>query len=107
MNRRKPTLRSDSQWQSVLSEQINSGMNVSTFCKMHQISISAFYSAKKRLNFRDDEKPFISQPNDNNLSDSVFVQLEPHTAELETSGHSNQWAVELEVGQNIILRVRS
>jgi len=102
MARKKATHRSDSQWRETLAQQAASGMSIKDFCQQNDVTVSGFYAARKRLGVQLPDRPF----NEVEQQQPVFVALEPSQTNEETSAQNSQWAVELQIGANIILRMR-
>lgn len=102
MVRKKATHRSDSQWRDTLAQQVASGMSIKDFCQQNDVTVSGFYAARKRLGMQLPDQPLseIEQ------QQSLFVALDPSPSTEESSAQNSQWAVELQIGANIILRVR-
>jgi len=102
MTRKKAIHRSDAQWHQTLTQQVTSGLSIKDFCKQNNISVSGFYAARKRLGIQLPDQPH----GDVEQQQSVFVALEPNLDAEEAAAQDSQWAVELAIGANIILRVR-
>ena len=102
MIRKKAIHRSDDQWREILAQQVASGASVKDFCKQNNVTVSGFYAARKRLNIQLTDLPL----SDIEQEKPVFVALEPRPSTEESADQNSQWAVELQIGANIILRVR-
>ena len=102
MARKKATHRSDSQWREILAQQTASGMSIKDFCEQNDVTVSGFYAARKRLELQLPDQPL----SDAEQQQPVFVALEPSLTTEENPAQNSQWAVELQIGANIILRVR-
>jgi hypothetical protein len=102
MARKKVTHRSDSQWRETLAQQGTSGMSIKDFCQQNDVTVSAFYAARKRLGMQLPDQSL----SEDEQQQSVFVALEPNLTSEENSTQNSQWAVALQIGANIILRVR-
>ena len=81
------------QWQALISEQQNSSMNQSEFCRSKGLCLATFYNWKRKLS--DAPKPV-------NSKSPEFIEL-PVTSQ---PYHQQAWDIELELPGNVILRMR-
>ncbi|MDB4224163.1 IS66 family insertion sequence element accessory protein TnpB [Granulosicoccus sp.] len=79
------------QWQSLVEDQAQSGLSATEFCKEYQIGYASFCAWRKRL----------SQPTTNSAVEPTFVELTPP----DLPSIAQPWAVELQVGENLVLRI--
>lgn len=82
------TRRSADQWQALIDQQAESDLSAPDFCKQHNLGYASFCQWRKRLS-------------ESNQPPTAFVALTP-SVEQPAETH---WAVELQLGQNIVLRV--
>ena len=103
MTSKKAIHRTEAQWQAVISQQANSGLSVKNFCEDNDVTLRGFYAARKRLADRPSEQAAIITPRDQ----PHFVELKQTQSSLNLSPETGEhWAVELQIGDNIVLRVR-
>ena len=103
MARKQAVHRTESQWQEVIFRQASSGLSVKDYCESNAVTLSGFYAARKRLA----EKPTEQAPAIGPTQQPLFVELEQ--TQLDHSlcrAPGEHWAVELQIGNNIVLRVR-
>ena len=43
-------MRNQQQWQTVVEQQQASGLIIKDYCQQHQLSVSSFYAARKKIN---------------------------------------------------------
>jgi hypothetical protein len=79
--------RTAEQWQSLIGDQHESGLSAPEFCKQNNIGYASFCQWRKRL----------VEPTP---SPATFVALEP-----PMQPHQSPWAVELQIGPDIVLRI--
>jgi hypothetical protein len=85
---RNYTRRSADQWQALINEQDQSELSAPEFCKRHNLGYASFCHWRKRLSESDKQS-------------ASFVALTP-PSQPPTESH---WAVELQLGQDIVLRI--
>ncbi len=103
MTRKQAVHRTESQWQEVIFRQANSGLSVKDYCESNDVTLSGFYAARKRLAEKPAEHAPVIDPNQQPL----FVELEQTQFNHSLSPAAGElWAVELQIGNNIVLRVR-
>ena len=90
--------RSRRQWQSLLDEFHRSGLTKVAFCKQHGIAVSSLNRWQKVLDDQSDDGDFID------VTESLS-----RTSPVPSPGRhgDNGWEVELALGNNIVLRVRT
>lgn len=84
---------SSAQWQSLIKDQSTSGLTASQFCKQYQIGYASFCAWRKKLSSNVSSENHIPTPE--------FVELTPSP----NSTVVQPWAVELQVGTDLILRI--
>jgi hypothetical protein len=82
------------QWQALISEQQNSNMTQSGFCRSRGLCLATFYNWKRKLN-----------PPENTITD-VSPQWVELTA-VDPAASQQTWDIELELPGNVILRMRT
>ncbi len=92
--------RTHSDWQSLVTKQIDSGLSVPTFCKTHDISYASLISWKKKLS---DADAIENSP-------ATFVEITPPDSDSPTPPLSEsivlaQPCIELDIGASMQLRV--
>ena len=94
---RTRVMRSQGQWKALLEEFNTSGLTKSAFCKKHRIATSSLYRWQQLLAEHAGPTDFIdvTQP----LSSTPVPPPAP-------SG-DNDWQVELELGADVVLRLRT
>jgi len=84
---------SSAQWQSLIEDQVSSGLSATQFCKQYQIGYASFCAWRKKLS-----SSVLSR---NHTPTPEFVELTPP----QNSTVVQPWAVELQVGADLILRI--
>ena len=92
--------RSQSQWQAIFKEFTLSGLGSQAFCRKHGIAKSSFYKWRSKLS---DETP-ETQADSASSAANQFIEIAPATLANETP--AQDWAVELAIGKDFILRIR-
>ena len=87
---------SSAQWQSLIEDQATSGLSATQFCKQYQIGYASFCAWRKNLTFTAS-----STSSKNHTPTPEFVELTPSP----NSTAIQPWAVELQVGADLILRI--
>jgi len=88
-----PKRLSKEQWQALISEQQNSTMNQSEFCRTKGLCLATFYNWRRKIN---------------NTGKSI-VEPNPQWVELPAASQPTSpqtWDIELELPGNITLRMR-
>jgi len=97
---RKPRIvHSKASWRNLVSQYEAGSLTQKSFCQQHQISIGSFHKWRYRFKQDDNASHFIDI--------SKAIDPRHHTSESAVDQESPVWQVELELGQGIILRVRS
>lgn len=91
MKRKNRSHRSETDWQSLIQQQGDSGLSVRAFCKRHKIGDQSFYCWRKRLAALPVEVPAI---------DLVDV------THLVSASSPRHWHIELDLGDGIKLNLR-
>lgn len=89
--------RSTAQWQKLIEEQKQSGLNIKAFCQQHALPTSAFYGWRKRL------KVSNNTPKLNAATDWVAVNLNPPAS--SPTSDSSPWNIELHLPNGVILKM--
>lgn len=89
--------RSRAQWKSLVEKFNTSGLTKTAFCKRHDIATSCLYRWQKVLAEETTQDTFvdITEP----VATAKNIDLAPE--------NRNHWEVELELGADVILRVRT
>lgn len=96
--KRHYTNRSESEWRSIVNEYKTSALTQKTFCEQHGIAISGFHHWRKRFS---EASP--------SSATGQFIEISPQEAKptfIQHESQKTQWDVELELAQNIIVRIR-
>jgi len=95
--RRKPrVMRSKEQWQLLLTDYQRSSLTQQAFCEERGITVSSFSKWRNRLAASSELAPFI---------DLGTIAATDNAG--ETGSSTPDWQVELELGKDIVLRVRA
>ncbi len=95
---RKPrVIRSKAQWQSLITEYENSPLSQQAFCDKHQIAVSSLHKWRKHFGPQPSPAPFVE------IGQTLAMV---GTSEKSSSDAEKSWAVELELGQGLLLRLR-
>ena len=100
------TFRSAQQWQELINLQARSPSTISDFCAQHGVSVSGFYLWRRKLAagmLVADDQPHGASP-------ASFIEIDMPAFATEasqaTTSAQDSWAVELQIGAHIMLRVR-
>lgn len=98
---RKPRIvRSKATWQKIINQYESSSQTQAEFCREQDIAPMSFYKWRQRLSKENQSNHFID------ISQSM-VSVESIDQQPSSTVESSPWQVELELGQGIILRVRT
>lgn len=98
---RKPRIvRSKATWQHIMDQYESSSQTQAEFCREQDIAPMSFYKWRKRLSKETQSDHFID------ISQSM-VSVESVGQKEPSMEEPSPWQVELELGQGIILRVRT
>jgi len=86
------TRRTPEQWKSLVSEQQKSELSAPQFCRQFDIAYASFSKWKNRIVNDEIDKPETLP---------AFIEVEPE------AGVKNNWAVELDLGTGMVLRIAS
>jgi transposase-like protein len=90
---------SPEQWQQIIDQQLESGLNQKDFCQSRHISLATFSNWKRKL--KNDSPTQLGEPASTNNQDWVaFPTVLPETSS------SPAWNMELELPGGVILRMR-
>lgn len=97
--KRKPrVVHNEASWRQLIAQYETGSHNQKMFCQQHQISVSSFHKWRNRFKHSEDAVHFID------ISKAIVpTQHQSPSAVDETPA----WLVELELGQGMVLRVRS
>ena len=92
--------RSRAQWQTLIEQAEQSALSISDFCHAEDLSVSSFYQWRKRL---------AAEPGPDEASASVataqaFIDL--GSLGEGTHADASPWDLELQLGTNVMLRLR-
>lgn len=94
--RRTRIMRTQEQWRALLEEFNTSGLTRAAFCKKHRIATSSLYRWQQLFE---------------HVSDADFIDVTEPLANAPQSHpdpvRDNDWQVELELGDGIVLRLRT
>lgn len=89
---RKYQRRTRQQWQTIINQFSESGLSAPKFCEQNNISYASFSKWRSTLKLEDADK---SLP---------FVEITPTGSAQES--YTSDWAVELSIGDQLVLRIR-
>ncbi|NIR53082.1 MAG: transposase [Phycisphaerae bacterium] len=92
----KRTYRTAAQWAKIVDEYESSDMTQEAFCKQHGIASSGLYKWRNKRKEKRNQSPITD------LEDSSFINMTPG---LDKS--SAGWDIELQLGAETVLRIRS
>ncbi len=104
----KPFIRlNHEQWQQIINQQIESGLNQKKFCQTHNISLATFSNWKRKLKEASESHSQTVQPqpdsHSEHLSDRQWIEL---PVDLPSTAEHTPWHLELELPGGVILRMR-
>jgi len=98
---RKPRIvRSKAKWQQIINQYDSSSQTQADFCREQDIAPMSFYKWRKRLSKEPQSDHFID------ISQSI-VSVKPIDQQPSRMDEPSLWQVELELGQGMILRIRT
>ncbi len=91
------------QWQQIVNQQLESGLNQKKFCQIHNISLATFSNWKRKL--KDESAPHSQtiQPQHDSQFDKEWIEL---PVDLPSTAKHSPWHMELELPGGVILRMR-
>ena len=92
------TCRSEQEWRAIKVQWKTSDLRTATFCRLENITVSAFYRWRKRYDS-------ISPSEEDDESDWLSVKP-PVSEEAEPDTEQPRWDVELVLPGNVVLRIR-
>ena len=96
---RKPrVVHDEASWRQLIAQYETGSLTQKSFCQQHRISVSSFHKWRNRFK-HEDEGNFID------ISNAIVPTH--HTPESAVEQENSVWQVELELGQGMVLRVRS
>lgn len=99
LNRKPRIVHSEASWRQLIAQYETGTLTQKSFCQQHQISVSSFHKWRNRFKQNEDADHFID------ISKAIVPTY--HTSESAVEQESTVWQVELELGQGMVLRVRS
>ncbi len=84
--------RTRQQWQAIINQFAESGLSAPKFCEMNNLSYGSF--SKWRSTLKLENQDLVSS----------FVEIAP--AGLAQDPVSHDWAIELAIGNHLVLRIR-
>ena len=92
--------RSRAQWQTLIEQAEHSALSIGEFCRAQDLSVSSFYQWRRRLAAEPDPGAASVASAD----PEAFIDL----GALSDGAHdaSGPWDVELQLGNNVVLRLR-
>ena len=101
----KPFTRlSHEQWQHIIDQQLESGLNQKEFCQTHGISLSTFSNWNRKL--KESNSQTVQPQLDSHSaphSDKQWIEL---PVDLPSDVEQARWHMELELPGGVILRMR-
>jgi len=93
------------QWTQIVHDQTQSNLTIQQYCTQHALPVSSFYVWKKKIGETNKTSVPAKLQRPQNTSTS-FIEISPPLTALPKD-HSTQWVVELDLGNNMVLRVRA
>lgn len=96
--RKKRIRRTAEEWRALISGFTDSGMTLERYCQSHGVSLSGFYTWRKR--FESEYSSPSTKPS--------FIELVPPESAYRPQDASDavRWRLELELGDDMRLRIR-
>lgn len=98
LNRKPRVVHGEASWRQLITQYETGSLTQKCFCQQHRISVSSFHKWRNRFK-HEDEGHFID------ISQAIVPTH--HTSESAVEQENSVWQVELELGQGMVLRVRS
>lgn len=99
MNQKPSNRRSASEWQNLISQQLESGVSQKAFCKLNNICLSTFTLWKHKLT-----QTANTPPSQQSVAAPEWIEL---PANLDSAvPEQSTWDMELELPGGVILRMR-
>ena len=89
--------RTAQEWETILAEQVSSGLSQTAYCRRHGITLSGFYNAKSRIKSKSVLAPVGAAAKFIGISLDAILPPAPAPA---------PWDVELSLGEGVVLRIR-
>lgn len=86
--------RTRKQWQQLVEQFEASGLSIERYCKREKINLASLRKWRSQL------KSVIQKP------ESVFIDVTPKQLHSKKEPADNGWAIELDIGEHITLRIR-
>ena len=97
-NRKPRVVHDEASWRQLIAQYETGSLTQKSFCQQHRISVSSFHKWRHRFKHEDA---------DHFIDISKAIVPTHHTSESAVEQESSVWQVELELGQGMVLRVRS
>lgn len=99
LNRKSRVVHDEASWKQLIAQYETGSLTQKSFCQQHQISVSSLHKWRNRLKQDDDANHFID----------ISKATEPThpAAQSVVDPESRTWLVELDLGQDMVLRLRS
>ncbi|MCP4233756.1 MAG: hypothetical protein GY770_09255 [Aestuariibacter sp.] len=99
LNRKPRIVHSEASWRQLIAQYETGSLTQKSFCQQHRISVSSFHKWRNRFKHNEDVDHFID------ISKAIIPTR--RTSESTVEQESSVWQVELDLGQGMVLRVRS
>lgn len=99
LNRKPRVVHNEASWRKLIAQYETGSLNQKLFCQQHQISVSSFHKWRNRFKRNEDADHFID------ISKAIVPTQ--HQSQPAVDPEKPTWLVELELGQGMVLRVRS
>ena len=99
LNRKPRVVHDETSWRQLIAQYETGSLTQKSFCQQHQISVSSFHKWRHRFKQNEDPNHFID------ISRAIVPTQ--HKSQSSVEPESSVWQVELDLGQGMVLRVRS
>lgn len=99
LSRKPRVVHNKAGWRELVKQYETGSLTQKSFCQQHRISVSSLHKWRNRFKQNEDADHFID------ISKAIIPTQ--HTSESNTDQNSSTGQVELELGQGMVLRVRS
>jgi transposase-like protein len=99
LNRKPRVVHNEASWKQLIAQYETGSLTQKSFCQQHRISVSSLHKWRNRFKQDEDSTHFID------ISKAIVPTQ--HTSQSASEQESPAWLVELELGQGMVLRVRS
>ena len=103
MPKSNPT-RTLEQWSDIIHEQRQSGLTIQQYCTQNALPLSSFYAWKKKVSGTNKTTDARNARQPIKPTHTPFIEIAPPL--IPANDGPSHWTVELDLGNNIVLRVR-